>query len=251
MPPVDMDDDQLELLRREAERDGLHTAAAREDLERARRLRIVIRGVLGIVVLAAFGYGMYRLGGGGKSTVAASAQAADPSCGAGQKAMPKAIGAQDAKVQIVCSFPEEKGCHGPVVDFITKIVNAHAGSFRVQFKDMNQIGKDEPSKDPGAGCAAIVVNGKKEMDVTADGKTRHISLVGPLSTHYTLKDVGDALTDAYTREYGPPATPLFTLTPEEIADAERVARTLADREKQSAVDKVDVPLAPIKELKLK
>jgi hypothetical protein len=204
--PVGIDDQQLEVIERELEGHSFATAEARWAYERARRIRIVARSAAAVVLLAAFGWGMYRLGGGGKAAVQAETE---HSHGGGEEYVKiDPIGSPNAKLKITAILPAGSECHSEIVDFLTKAAQARPENIRVEINNMEQYSDKELTDTVGSVCAAILVNGGAEFDVEFEGKPKHVSLVGTIPTHYTLGDLGLVITAQYKKFYGDPGEPI-------------------------------------------
>jgi len=78
---------------------------------------------------------------------------------------------------------------------------------------MDQYGQQELQKKVGSVCAAVMINEKSKFKVNYDGTEREVSLVGTEPTHFTLGDLGEALTAVFTQEYGDPGEPIYTVEP--------------------------------------
>lgn len=209
MAPVGIDDQQLEVIERELEGHSFATAEARWAYERARRVRIVVRGVAALVFLAVFGWGMYRLGGGGKEAPAADA---GHTHGGGEQAVKiDPIGSPDAKLKITAILPAGSDCHSEIVDFLSKTAQGRPDTIRVEINNMEQYSDEQLTNTVGSVCAAILVNERAEFDVNFEGRPKHVSLVGTVPTHYTLGDLGLVITAEYKRIYGDPGEPIVEI----------------------------------------
>lgn len=202
MAPIGMDDQQRELVEQEALGMDFTSAEAYYAYQKARRLRLVIRYVGGILLLAGFGYAMFLLGGGrGRSGTEA---AATERAGNGpNKLNIKPIGSPDAKLRITVVLPAGSDCHESIVRFITEVAQRHPDEMYADFHSMDSFTDKELSAKIGQVCAAVLVNGKTEFDHMKEGKLcHHISLIGTVPTHYSLGDLGVAINQEYQKAYG-------------------------------------------------
>lgn len=211
MSPVGMDDRQLSVVEEEALGERFESAEARYEYEKALRLRRVLTGVGALVALVAFGFAMYWLGGGArKSAGGAPGSDADHGHGGSKAGIPsEPVGSPDAKVKVLAILPAGSGCHSNIVRFLTETATQRTDQIRVDFTTMDSYGVQKLQQDVGSSCAAIRVNGKSDFELTRDGKPHKVSLVGTEPTHYSLRDVGEALTAAFVQEYGDPGVPIF------------------------------------------
>ena len=205
MAPIGIDDDQLEVMRREAEALSLHSEEARRDLESARRRRVVVL-VLGGCLLVCWSFFMVWLGRG---TRPESDPVEEQDLESGTVNIEPA-GSPEAKPQVLCVLPGGSDCHSAVVKLLTAAANKHHAEIRVEFKDMHAIGEEELTKRIGSYCAAIAINDKTSFEVRDGEKRLGIHLIGTAPTHYSLVDVMRALTHEYTALYGDPGEPLVS-----------------------------------------
>ena len=204
MSPIGIDDDQLEVIRREAQAAAFHSEEARLDFERARRRRVVLCA-LGVCVLAGWSGLMVWVGRGTRP--GAGKDVEHPEHG-GAKLDIAPLGSPAAKLKVLCVLPGDTECHSAVVKLFTGAVEKRKQEIRVDFKDMNDFSEDELASQVGEFCAAIVINGKTTFEVQKGGKTKRIHLVGTVPTHYSLDDVVGALTSEYAAVYGDPGEAL-------------------------------------------
>ncbi len=208
MEPVGMDSEQQRVVEIEALGVRFETAEARYAYEKARRLRLVIRYAGGLLLLLAFGYAMFLLGGGGGT----EREACEGETQSGEHKhdgkKPGSIdidpvGSASAAVQVNAILPEGSDCHDTVVKFLTEIGKAYPRKLRAEFSGMESLSEEELSDKVGEVCAAILVNGKTKFKFrTPDGKEVAISLVGTVPTHYSLGDLGYVINQAFSQEYG-------------------------------------------------
>jgi len=206
-----MDDHQLSVVEKEALGECFASAEARYEYEKARRLRLVAMLAAGLVALVVFGVFMYRLGARGplSGTAAGSAGGAHAGAEAGKPLDIQPVGSPQAKVQVLAIVPAGSDCHSGIIKFLSDTAAKQTEKIRVEFTTMEAYGQDKLSKEVGSVCAAVLINGKSQFTVTCDGKERTVSLVGTEPTHYSLSDVGEALTSVYVTEYGDPGQPIF------------------------------------------
>ena len=204
--PVGIDDQQLEVVERELSGHSFATAEARWAYERARRIRVVLKVALAVLFLGVFGWGMYRLGGGGGNADknANGAHPTDPS----KLVQIDPVGSPQAELKIVAILPSGSDCHSDIVTFLTKTAEDRPEKVRVEFKNMESFSNEELTETVGSVCAAVMVNNKSEFEVTFENKPRHVSLVGTVPTHYTLGDLGLVITEQYKKLYGDPGEPI-------------------------------------------
>jgi hypothetical protein len=203
---VGMDDDQMAVVRREADGARFRSEAARWEYERACRQRLVARLLLALAILAGWGYGMYWLGrrahapggGGGEG-------------GGGRDAHIEPVGLPSAKVKVQCILPGGSDCHAAIVRFLADTAGKHPERIRVEFDAMEGYSEQELKAKVGAFCAGVLINGKTGFDLELDGKSVRVSLIGTVPSHYSLYEVGEALQAAYVREYGPADAPIYSL----------------------------------------
>lgn len=213
MSPVGMDDRQLSVVEKEVLGEHFASAEARFEYEKARRLRRVAMVVGGLLALVAFGAFMYRLGGGGQVT-GTPAGTAGHGTGADSKSLDvKPVGSPQAKVQVLAIVPAGSDCHSGIIKFLAETAEKQTDKIRVEFTTMEAYGQDKLSQKVGSVCAAVLINGQSQFTVTCEGKERSVSLVGTEPTHYSLVDVGEALTSVYVKEYGDPGKPIFEAPP--------------------------------------
>lgn len=206
MSPGSIDDKQWSVVaEHEADGECFASAEARFEYEKTRRLRRVAVLLGAAVVLVVFGVGMYRLGRGSlddHDTSHAAAAALDVD----------SVGSPDAKVKVLAIVPAGSDCHSGIVAFIRDVASKQPDRIRADFTTMEAYGTDNLTALVGQFCAAVLVNGTSEITILEDGKERRLSLVGTEPTHYTLADVGAALTAVYTTHYGAPEEPLYDAT---------------------------------------
>ncbi|MCK5802997.1 MAG: hypothetical protein KAI66_09205 [Lentisphaeria bacterium] len=207
---VGMDDQQREVVENELFGHSFDSAEARWEYERIRRRRAVFRGVFGVFLLAVFGYGLYLLLGGGMSAADRHGHEGEGG-GEGAKINVRPIGSPNARVSVLAVVPGGSDCHSGIIKFLCDTATANQDRIRVEFKTMEELGKDDLTNMTGSYCAAVIINDKTSFEVkAADCDTvRTVTLVGTEPTHYSLDDVGYSLTAVYTKEYGAPETPLF------------------------------------------
>ena len=203
MAPIGIDDDQLEVMRREAQAATFHSEEARRDFERARRRRVVFF-VLGGCLLVCWSLFMVWLGRGTRPT----ADAPEIQEGGAGTLDIDPVGSPVAKLKVLCVLPGGADCHSAVIRLFTAAARKRPREIRVEFEDMHLLGEEEVTKQIGSYCAAIAINGKTSFEVHEGGKTRGISLVGTVPTHYSVADVVEALTHEYAALYGDPGGPL-------------------------------------------
>ena len=209
MSPVGMDDEQLSVVEKETLGECFGSAEARFEYEKACRLRRVAKLVAGVVGLVVFGVGMYWLGRGGHSPHPDSPSGHDG--GEHQALDAKPVGSPQAKVQVLAIVPQGSDCHSGIIKFLSDTAGNHPEKIRAEFTTMEQYGQDKLSAKVGSVCAAVLINGNSSFEVQCEGTKRTVSLVGTEPTHYTIADVGEALTAVFTTEYGAPEKPLYEL----------------------------------------
>lgn len=210
MAPIGIDDDQLEVMRREAQAAAFSSEEARQDFERARRRRVVLF-VLGGCLLVGWSVFMVWLGRGTGGTK----EEGDGHGHGGEKVSIEPVGSPNAKVKVLCVLPDGSGCHTAVVKLFTAAAQKHPREIRIDFSSMEEVGEEELTSRVGEYCAAVAINDKTSFEVQKDGKKRRINLIGTVPSHYSLSDVMDALTHEYVAVYGDPGEPL--LGDEEVA----------------------------------
>jgi len=209
-----MDDRQLSVVEQEDLGERFESAEARYEYEKALRLRRVLKWVGGLLALVAFGFAMYWLGGGGRKLAATGATdtAGADTGGHGASRGPapaEPVGSQDAKVKVVAILPTGSGCHNNIIRFLTETASRRQDEIRVDFTTMDAYGQQKLQKEVGSSCAAVMINGKTDFELTGCGEPHKVSLVGTEPTHYSLKDVGEALTSVFVQEYGDPGQPIY------------------------------------------
>lgn len=210
MSPIGMDDSQLSVVEKEALGECFASAEARFEYEKARRVRRVALLVGSVVVLIGFGVFMYWLGGGRRFTSGGGdAKAVTSGDGKHKPLDAKPVGSPEAKVQVIAIMPEGSDCHSGVAKFLADTATKHLDKIRVEYTTMREYGEKKLENQVGSVCAAILINGKSSFGVTCEGKTRTVSLVGTEPTHYSMNDVGEALSHVFTQEYGDPGEPIF------------------------------------------
>jgi hypothetical protein len=209
-----MDDSQLSVVEKEALGECFASAEARFEYEKARRLRWAAMLVGGVVALIGFGFFMYWLGGVGRAPAGAGKGAADSHGDPGQKKLDaKPVGSPDAKVQVIAILPAGSDCHNGVAKFLGDAATKNPEKIRVEYTTMAEYGEKKLENQVGSVCAAVLINGKSAFEVTCEGKPRKITLVGTEPTHYSMADVGEALTSVFVAQYGDPDEPLFEPQP--------------------------------------
>lgn len=209
MAPVGVDDDQLKVMRREANMPEFRSESAREDYERARRLRVVVRIVLVIVGLVAWSGFMYWVGVGRRGSAHAGGGATSDHDREQMKIEP--VGSPGAKVRVQCILPESTDCHEPIIKFLQDTAKRHPDHIRVEFKGMNEFTEEDLADKAGAYCAAVLVNDRPDHEITSGGKVRTVNLVGTIPTHYSLWDLGETIRHIYELEYGKTDEEIFEL----------------------------------------
>jgi hypothetical protein len=203
-----MDDSQLSVVEREALGECFGSAEARYEYEKALRLRRVLKWVGSVLGLVAFGVLMYWLGGGGRLR-ADKGGAGDDGHGRKGPLDAQPVGSPDAKVKVVAVLPVGSDCHNGIVKFLSQTAMKRQDQIRVEFTSMDAYGSKNLEQKVGAMCAAVMINGSATFEVTCGGEKREISLVGTEPTHYSLADVGEALTSVFVTEYGDPGEPIY------------------------------------------
>ncbi|OGV66626.1 MAG: hypothetical protein A3K19_03900 [Lentisphaerae bacterium RIFOXYB12_FULL_65_16] len=211
MNPVGMDDDQAEVVRREAEGPQFRSEAARWEFERARRQRLVVWVTLVLVVLVGWGYGMYRLGQRGHVAGGEAASEGGSGCSSKREGQIEPVGLASAKVKVQCILPSGSDCHASIVKFLIDTAGKHPEQIRVDFDAMEGYSEKELKDKVGSFCAGILINGKADFALNLDGKPVHVSLVGTVPSHFSLYEVGEALQAAFVREYGAVDAPIYAL----------------------------------------
>ncbi len=206
MSPAGMDDPHSSLLERDFPGESFGSAEARYEYEKAVRLRRVLKWTGAALALVVFGMVMYRLGGG-RFGAASGSETGQPARG---KLDVQPVGSPDAKVRVMAVLPAGSDCHNSVVKFLTEIATKRQDKIRVEFASMETYGTGKLEQQIGTSCAAIMINGMATFEVESCGQKRTISLVGTEPTHYSLADVGEALTSVYMHVYGDPGEPLYT-----------------------------------------
>ncbi len=200
-----MDDQQWSVAEHEASAECFASAEARFEYEKARRLRRVAVLLGGAVALVVFGIAMYRLGRGGSPSDHDAGHAAEAPAALGVDP----VGSPDASVKILAIVPAGSDCHSGIIAFLKDVAGKQPDRIRAEFTTMEAYGNDNLTAVVGQVCAAVLINGSSEVTIQHDGKDRRLSLVGTEPTHYTLADVGAAITAVYTVHYGAPAEPLY------------------------------------------
>ena len=201
-----MDDQQLEILEKETLGETFASAEARLAYERAKRMRTVAKMVLITVIVCSFGIAMYRLGLGKHSD-----KVDGPPEYGGQEIKIDPVGSPEAKVKVVAVMPAGSDCHSKIVKFLSETAQKHPDKIHVAFFSMQDYGKKKLEGKVGSICAAVMINGKAQFTVPYKGKLLKINLVGTEPTHFTLGDVGEALTYVYKGMYGDPGEPIYTV----------------------------------------
>ncbi|MBN2452565.1 MAG: hypothetical protein JXR77_19430 [Lentisphaeria bacterium] len=216
MDPVGMDDQQREVIAKEALGESFASAEARYAYERARRLRVVLRLGGGLVFLVLFGFAMYRLGGGGRGAAGEDAveDGGSQLHGSGPLNL-EPVGSPQAKVRVLAVVPTGSGCHAGIIQFLTEMVSRHPDRLRAEFVSMSGYGNEKLRAKIGMECAAVLVNEEATFELDVDGEKRKVSLIGTEPTHYTLGDVGEVITAVYRGVYGEPESPLYQVTAEQ------------------------------------
>jgi hypothetical protein len=206
-----LNDEPLELPESEVSDITFASAEARFELLRARRFRLVLH-IIGmvLVVLAALVFSLVirarRTDGG---SVASSLLGGGPHPPASLNIDP--VGSEDAKVQVVAVLPAGSDCHSGVAKFLSDTATAHPDEIHVSFVSMEEFSNDKLKNKIGQVCAAILINDKATFEIMKHGKLASVSLIGSEPTNYKMSDVGEALTQVYTKEYGAPAEPIYKL----------------------------------------
>ena len=205
MSPGGMDDQQWSVAEHEASAECFASAEARFEFEKARRLRRVGLLLGGAVALIVFGVFMYRLGRGGAASDHDAGHAAEAPAALGVDP----IGSPDASVKVLAIVPAGSDCHSGIIAFLKDVATRQPDRIRAEFTTMEAYGSDNLTALIGQVCAAVLINGSSEVTIQHDGKDHRLSLVGTEPTHYTLADVGAAITAVYTAHYGAPEEPLY------------------------------------------
>ncbi|MBT3379501.1 MAG: hypothetical protein HN742_42720 [Lentisphaerae bacterium] len=213
MAPVGVDDDQLKVMRREANMPEFRSETAREDYERARRLRVVMKIIGVIVALLVWSGFMYWIGGGrggkpgGPSAVAHSGHDHDDH----KKIEIDPVGSPQAKVRIECVLPEGTDCHDPIIKFLQETAAKRPAEIRVEFKGMSDYDEADLTNKAGSFCAAVLVNDRPDHEIVSEGKRRVVNLVGTIPTHYSLWDLGETIRHIHEQAYGKAEDAIFEL----------------------------------------
>jgi hypothetical protein len=206
-----MDDRQLSVVEREALGECFDSAEARYEYEKALRLRRVLKSVGAVVGLVAFGVFMYWLGGGRRLQAdSGGASPTDDGHGHQGKQDVQPVGSPEAKVKVLAILPVGSDCHSNIVKFLTETATKRQDQIRVEFTTMDAFGTKKLEQQVGASCAVVMINGTAAFEVVSKGEKRQISLVGTEPTHYSVADVGEALTSVFIKEYGDPGEPIYT-----------------------------------------
>lgn len=248
MAPVGMDDDQMEVVRREAEGPRFRSEAARWEYERLRRQRVVVRVTLGLLILIGWSYGLYRFARRGSESHPDSAEHSGCSSASGIAA----VGSSSAKVRVQCILPSGSDCHASIVKFLTDTAEKRPDQVRVDFDAMEGYSEKDLTAKIGSFCAGVLINSKAEFDLVLDGKPSRVSLIGTAPTHYSLYEVGEALQSVYVQVYGPSDEKVYALPEGEKREA---VSALSQGEKEpeagdSAVD-INVKLQGTEEIELR
>jgi hypothetical protein len=206
-----LNDEPLELPESEVSDITFASAEARFELLRARRFRLVLHIVgMVVVLLAALIFSLVvRARRTDGSTVASSLLGVSNHTPAKLNIAP--VGAEDAKVQVLAILPAGSDCHSGVAKFLSDTATAHPDEIHVSFVSMEEFSNDKLKDKIGQVCAAILINDKATFEIMKHGKLANVSLIGSEPTNYKMSDVGEALTQVYTKEYGAPAEPIYKL----------------------------------------
>jgi hypothetical protein len=208
-----MDDQQVELMRREAAGETFVSAEARYEFEKARRLRLVVRVTAAALAVLVFGGFMYWLGGGGRGGARGGGADDGHSHGDGHSHSPieiEPVGSPVAGVKVICILPEDTGCHASIIEFLTEAAESDPARIRAEFKGMADFSEEAMAASVGEICAAVLINDQARFRVAQSGGAyRDISLVGTVPTHYSIGDVATALTHVFMAAYPDAEKPAF------------------------------------------
>ena len=203
-------DDRLDVTESDISDISFASAEARYALLRARRMRLVLHVVgMVVVLLAALAFALaihasHQTGGGIMATL-------QHDSGPPQSLNIDPVGSPDAKVQVVAVLPTGSDCHSGVAKFLSDVATLHPDQIRVVYRSLDEFSKTELATKVGQVCAAILINDTASFTLDKNGKPTAVSLVGNEPTNYKMSDVGDALTQAYTTQYGAPDAPLYQI----------------------------------------
>ncbi len=203
-------DDQLDIPESEISDISFASAEARYALLRARRMRLVLH-IAGMVLVLAAAVAfllVVRSARQSGSDIVATLK--------GESKTPQPlgidpVGSPDAKVQVVAVLPSGSDCHSGVAKFLSDVATTHPDEFYIVYKSLEEFSQTELSNKVGQVCAAILINDAATFTLDKDGTPTSVTLVGNEPTNYKMSDVGDALTQVYTKEYGAPTEPLYQL----------------------------------------
>jgi len=232
------------VLRREAEEPVFRSVAAREEFERARRLRLVKRVALGAILLIAWSLVMFRLGRGRETHE--HVEVADAK---GHVVKLDPLGPPSAKVKVECVIPADSDCHTPVIQFLTQTSEKWPDHIRVEFRSMSNFSEDELTEKLGSVCAGVLINGTTDFELNEDGLKRHASLIGTIPTHFMLWDLGEALAQVYVKQYGDPGEPIYELPDSAKEEAKR--RKASPQAEPPETQELDFKLPAVQEIEIK
>lgn len=203
-------DDRLDIPESEISDITFASAEARYALLRARRMRLVLH-IAGMVLALAAALTFLLVArsarkSGGDIVATLKGEHKPP-----QSLGIDPVGSPDAKVQVVAVLPAGSDCHSGVAKFLSDVATAHPDEFYIVYKGLEEFSQTELSNKVGQVCAAILINDTATFTLDKDGRPTSVTLVGNEPTNYKMSDVGDALTQVYTKEYGPPTEPLYEL----------------------------------------
>jgi hypothetical protein len=209
--PLRIDDDRLDMPECEISDISFASAEARYALLCARRLRLVLH-ILGMVLVLSVALVVSlviqsRRQGNDDGVIATLTGHSNQPVSLGIDP----VGSENAKVQVLAILPADSDCHSGVAKLLSDSATLRPDEIRVVFKAMGEFSNDELDKLVGRVCAAVVINGKTDFELPKDGKPRRVSLVGTEPTNYRLGDVGEALTQVYAEQYGPPSEPIYQI----------------------------------------
>jgi len=203
-------DDQLDVTESDVSDISFASAEARYALLRARRMRLVLHIVgMAVVLLAALAFAVVVHAS--RQTGSGIVDALRHDSGPPQSLNIDPVGSPDAKVQVVAVLPTGSDCHSGVAKFLSDVATLHPDQIRVEYKSLDEFSETELSSKVGQVCAAILINDTANFTLDKNGKSTAVSLVGNEPTNYKMSDVGDALTQVYTTQYGAPDAPLYQI----------------------------------------
>jgi len=129
----------------------------------------------------------------------------------------KLVGNADAQVKVTAVLPVSVGCQDDVGLYLLSLARRFPDRLCVQVLDMKQEDGRRFMAGQGLKCASVVVNGKTQFELDADGDK--LLLEGPPGVNYTLEELRRALISEMKRLQAEPLPDLPMPPPAAAAES--------------------------------